>query len=505
MIRFNTLGQRKLGSLLQYTLLLLNTLVGIMFTPFMVHKLGQAEYGLYQLVYSFAGYLAILDFGIATTVTRYVSKFRSNHEWEQEENYLFMVLLQTFIFSFSVFLIGGILYFSIDNFFSGSLTQLELLKAKKLYIMMVINMGITLIDHFFWGTHLSREQFTYNAAEKIVRILLRTVLLIILLQLGFDSIALTLVNLSLTVSMLICDAFFSFAVLKIKIKFHYWDKSLFRESFVFAFFIFLQAIVNQITMNTDKVILGVMTSTTVVAVYAVAMQIFSIYNSLSTAIQSVFLPKATTLVHTGSSSKEITEFVSRPARFQFMILGLALVGFCLVGKEFIICWMGIDYLSAFYIALIIMIPGTVELTENVMVSVVLAKNKNGFRTGVLAGVSIFNVILTIIMVKLWGFMGAPIATALAYLIGNILVMNIYYHRVIKIDVFYFIRAVLKGTAAALLLTALISYPLISAFGMSGWLGFILDSALILAVYVVLMLVFGLNAEEKTFVMKFLGK
>lgn len=278
--KFEKSGQRKLGSILQYVMLLTNTLVGILFTPFMVHRLGQAEYGLYQLVYSFAGYLSILDFGIATTVTRYVTKFRSTGETEKEENYLFMSLIQTLIFSGAVLIVGIVLYFSLDVFFADSLSATEMEKAKILYIMMVINMSLALIDHYFWGTHLSREQFIYNTSEKIVRIILRMALITVLLLLGFDSIALTCVNLFLTVVMLICDACFSFFKLKIKIKFHYFDKALFRESFIFAFFIFLQSIVNQITMNTDKMILGVMTSTSIVAIYAVAMQIFSLYNSL---------------------------------------------------------------------------------------------------------------------------------------------------------------------------------------------------------------------------------
>lgn len=499
------LGQRKTGSLLQYLMLTINMLVGILFTPFIVRKLGKAEYGLYQLVASFAGYLAVLDFGIGTTLTRYSVKFRSKGEIKKEENYLFMSLMQTLCFSAGVLIIGGILYFFLDDIFSASLTAAELHKAHYLYILMVINVSVTLIDHYFWGTHCSREQFIYNTGEKIIRILLRMALISILLINGMDSVALIAVDLFLTVVMLICDMFYSFGFLKIKIRYHNFDKALFKESFLFAFFIFLQAIVNQITMNTDKFILGIMTSTSMVAVYAVAMQIFTIYNSLSTAIQSVFLPKATKLVHTGADKGQLTDFVIKPARVQFMILGITLVGFLLIGKEFVRCWMGKDFLSAYMIALIIMIPGTVELSQNVIVSVVLAKNKNGFRTTVMAGVAVFNVVLTVFLIKLLGYMGAPIATAVSYLIGNIIIMNIYYKKVIDIDIFRFAVEVLRGTGAALVITGVVSYFLIRVIPLSGWAGVAVKALIITAIYAALMLLFGFNAEESGYIRKILGR
>lgn len=210
-------------------------------------------------------------------------------------------------------------------------------------------------------------------------------------------------------------------------------------------------------------------------------------------------------MYTGADGKQLTKFVIKPARIQFMILGIALLGFTMVGYDFILCWMGEEYISAYYIALIIMIPATVELTENVIVSVVLAENKNGFRTSVMAGVSVFNVILTIILVRVMGYMGAPIATAVSYWIGNIVIMNIYYSHSIKIDISYFVKSVLKGTGPALIATCVISYFIISLISLSGWIGFILKAVIIAGVYIILMFIFGLNKEEKQLVISLIKR
>ncbi len=499
------LGQRKLGVVLQYSMLLLNTLVGILFTPFVVGSLGAAEYGLYQLVASFAGYLGVLDFGIATTLARYVVKFRTAGQKENEENYLFMSFIQTCCFSMAVILIGAVLYFFLSSIFGGTLNALEMSKAKLLFIILVINTSLSLIDHYFWGIQISQERFVYNTSEKIIKILLRVCLITLLLKQGMDSIAIIAVDLALTVLMLTCDVIYAFKVLHVKLKYYFFDKSLFKETFMFAFFIFLQAMVNQITMNTDKVILGIMTTTTVVAVYAVAMQIFSIYNSLSSAVQSVFLPKSTQFVHSDKNGEQLTDFAIRPARIQFMLLGLALLGFVLIGKDFVLCWMGPTYLDAYYITLIIMIPGTIELTENIIVSIVLAKNKNGFRTSVLACIAVFNVITTIILIKMIGVMGAPIATAISYIIGHVIVMNIYYKKKIGINIGRFAKEVLKGTILALVITLCVSLALLNFIIISGWIGFFIKALIIVTIYGVALALIGLNQKEKGFVKAILKK
>ena len=54
----------KIGAILSYIIVGINILIGFIYTPILIRTLGQAEYGLYSLVYSFMSYLTILDFGL---------------------------------------------------------------------------------------------------------------------------------------------------------------------------------------------------------------------------------------------------------------------------------------------------------------------------------------------------------------------------------------------------------------------------------------------------------
>lgn len=88
------------------------------------------------------------------------------------------------------------------------------------------------------------------------------------------------------------------------------------------------------------------------------------------------MPQATKLITKEANRNELTEFVIRPGRYQFMICGAIIAGFILFGKEFITLWSGADTIVAWDIALIIMIPNIIPLIENTVISILDAKRKD---------------------------------------------------------------------------------------------------------------------------------
>ena len=63
-------NQLKAGAFLSYVLLMLNTLIGLFYTPVLLRMLGQSEYGLYSLAASVVAYLTVLDFGFGNAIIR---------------------------------------------------------------------------------------------------------------------------------------------------------------------------------------------------------------------------------------------------------------------------------------------------------------------------------------------------------------------------------------------------------------------------------------------------
>ena len=77
-------NQLKSGAVLSYLNLLIGNIIPFVYTPIMLRLLGQSEYGLYGIAQSIMGYIGLLNFGIGGTIVRYLSKFRSQGDKEQE-------------------------------------------------------------------------------------------------------------------------------------------------------------------------------------------------------------------------------------------------------------------------------------------------------------------------------------------------------------------------------------------------------------------------------------
>ena len=88
------MNQLKAGAALNYVSIVLNMVVGLIYTPFMLRMLGQSEYGLYSLAASIIAYLTVLDLGFGNAIVRYTAKFRAEgKQREQEEMFgMFLVL-----------------------------------------------------------------------------------------------------------------------------------------------------------------------------------------------------------------------------------------------------------------------------------------------------------------------------------------------------------------------------------------------------------------------------
>ena len=68
-------NQLKAGAALNYAIIVLHAIIGLVYTPYMLHKLGQSEFGLYSFVSSAIAYLTLMHFGFGNVVVRYMEKY----------------------------------------------------------------------------------------------------------------------------------------------------------------------------------------------------------------------------------------------------------------------------------------------------------------------------------------------------------------------------------------------------------------------------------------------
>ncbi|MFJ7830511.1 oligosaccharide flippase family protein [Peribacillus sp. NPDC097284] len=487
--------QYKLGAILSYISILMGNIVGIIYTPIMLRLLGQAEYGLYSLVGSMIAMLSIVDLGFGNASIRYISKYRILGDKKKEYSVNGMFLIIYTVIGCLTLIIGLISYYYIGGLFDESLTIEEIEKFKIMFMILVLNLAIGFPFAVFGSIIVAYEKFIFPKIIGIIRTLINPIALLTVLYMGYDSLAMVITNTIINIVFLWVNVYYCFKKLKIKIHFKKFDLQLLKEMFIYTFFIFLAIVVDKIYWTTDHFLLGIYSGTITISIFAIASQINMYYMQFSTAISGMFLPRITGMVIKKSKDKELTDLFIKIGRIQLITLGLILTGFISFGKEFILLWAGPEYHQAYIMAIILITPFTIPLIQNTGITILQAKNLHGFRSIVLLFIAFGNIIISIPLVKLYGGIGAALGTAISMIIGNILIMNIYYYKKIKIDILKFWFEISR-MSLPIWLCLLVGFLMNILIDINSITSLIIKILLYSFIYSILMYAIGMNTFEK---------
>lgn len=498
------INQRKSGVILSYAAQVIHILSGILYTPIMLRLLGQSEYGLYQLVYSVVAYLSLLSFGFSSSYMRFYSRYKAKNDYQEiaRLNGMFMTIF--LCISGICVLCGCVMIGNIEHIFADGLTAVEYPKARVLMSLMIINLALAFPNSVFDSFTSAHEQFFFQKMLMVLQNLFNPFITLPLLLMGYGSVAMVCVTTGLTILKLTVNIIFCTKKLHVQFVFKNFNFKLLKEMWVFTFFIFVNLIVDQINWSIDKFLLGRFSGTVAVAIYGVGGQLNSLYLQLSTSVSSVFVPKVNRIVAETNDNHVLTELFIKVGRVQFIILSLIVSGFIFLGKPFIQIWAGDDYEYSYGIALLLMLPVTIPLIQNLGVEIQRAKNMHKIRSIVYLFIAVSNIFVSIPCIQRWGPQGAAIGTALTLILGNGLFMNWYYQKKIGLDIFYFWKQIARFVPA-FIGPILVGICIMKFVSIDGILTFGTCGILYVAVFCISMYFLGMNTSEKKMLVEPLKK
>ena len=529
----NNNKQIKIGAVLSYLQMALGVIVSLIYTPMMIRILGKGEYGLYNTVASTMSMLSILSLGFNSSYIRFYTKYKQRELEQRKErrarrregkrmpdtgeesgkrsiyklNGLFLIV---FLIIGAVALACGIfLTFNLDLVFKDGLVEAEYELARKLMILLTVNLTISFPMSVFSNIIAAHEKFIFLKTLAVIKTVGSPLLTIPLLFMGYGSLAIVFVTLIIAAAVDTTYLIFVLIKLKQKFIFHDFEKGLFKSLFFFTGFIAINMVVDQININIDKVLLGRFKGTEVVAVYSVGFTLYVYFQHFSTSLSHLFTPKVHSIVQATRNDpeqqkKRLTELFTRVGRIQFLILGLVASGLVFFGKEFIAHWAGSGYDDSYYVVLLLVLPSMIPLIQNIGIEIQRAQNNHKFRSIAYLLMAIINFVLSVFLCQLYGAVGSAIGTAISLIVANGFVINIYYHKRCNVDVLFFWKNILRmclgliipvgAAVAAKFFIDFSSMPLLLA-GMAGYT----------AIYCVSAWFLSTNRSEKALVLSALKK
>ncbi len=497
------MSERKIGVFLSYLNIILQTIIGFVYVPILLKYMGQSEYGLYQLMGSLIAYFSVMDFGLTSATIRGYIEYKTKNELERIKNFLAMTQRIYMLICVIALLIGSIIYNYLDKIFNSSLNVNELIAAKYIFLLLLLNIIITFLGMVYRSVITANEKFLFMKGIETLQLIIQPFAVIAVMQISPTALAMVIVMTLINLILTILRVYYCYNRLNMKMHFYYWDKIAISEMKKLSLSVFIVTVIDQVFWKTNQIILGIISGVDEVAVYAVASLIYMNYMALSIAIAGVYSPKIMKMVSEQVNTKILSGEFLRIGRLQYYLLALVFSGFFVFGKEFIITWCNYDFIDAYYITLIIILPFTIDLIQNIGSIIMKAKNVYDFRAKIYFIIGIINIFLAIPLAKIYGGIGCAMACGLSILISN-LIMNGYFKKVLRLDILLFWKQILRITISVILCSfigVLLNYIL----GIGNINILIIKLLLYTIIYLMIMWITVFNKDEKILVLKLKNK
>lgn len=499
------LNQRKVGSILSYVQMAVSIVLSIIYTPVMLRLLGESEYGLYNIASSTIAMMSILNLGFNSGYIRYYSKYKKNGDSESLKKLNGLFLLLFTVIGSIVLICGLVLTSNLHAIFDSGLTDGEYAIARVLMLILTVSLALSFPMGVFSNIISAHEKFVFLKLLGIARTVLSPIITIILLLNGHKSIAMVSVSLALSITVDIIYLFYVRVVLKQRFSIGLPEKGIFSSLFAYSVFIALNMIVDQINLNIDKVLLGRFKGTTAVSVYTIGYCLYHYYQTFSTSISSVFTPMIHRIINefredTKKMTETLTALFIKVGRIQYIILMLLCTGVIFFGREFILFWTGSEsYGDSYFVALLLMVPATVPLIQNIGIETQRALNRHQFRSIVYILMALINLGLSIYLCQLYGAVGSAIGTSISVILANGIIMNIFYHKRCYVNMIEFWKSILR-LSLGLIIPVTVGILIMIFVNIDNI--FVLLGCIVLytLIYCASMWLFGMNAYEKELVL-----
>ena len=489
-IMYNNQKQFKIGALLSYVSVGLSLLTGLVYTPWMVSKLGSSQYGLYTLANSLIS-MFLLDFGLSSATAKYVSEYHARGE-EKRVNRFLGTVYRLYLFIDGIILLMLLaVYFLIDSIY----VKLTLEELEQFKVVYSIAASFSIISFPFVtlnGVLTAYERFIPLKLADVLYKLIQLVFMVIALNAGYGVYALVSIHSAVGLLVILYKLVVMHKATPVKLDIRNTEPGMYRELLGFSLWSTVATIAQRLVFNVTPSVLGIVSSSAAIAVFGVITTIESNVYLLIGAIDGMFMPRVSQIYALERNSQShLFQLLLRVGRYQFGISGLIVAGFAILGREFIKLWMGEAYEDAYIGILLVIIPGMFYSAMQIANTAIVVKKQVKYFAMVNLVVGLTSVTLSLLLSARYGAIGSCVAICIAYCVRALL-LNILYEKKLELDMGCFARKCYMRMSLPIILTILICMPIERCLTENGWGWLIGKAAVICAVYVVLVLSLGVE-------------
>lgn len=490
--------QIKLGAVVSYLGIAVNIVMGLLYTPWMIKEIGQQDYALYTLATSVITMFTI-DFGMSAAVSRYVAKYKAENQQTKINDFLGLIYKMYTIIAVIVFIILSVVFFNLSHIYS-KLSPEDIGKLRVVFAIAGLYSVVSFPFVTFNGIISAYEKFVQLKMCELFNKVGVVILVVIALIRGQGLYALVMANAVIGLATILIK----YRIIKkhtdINVNFSFFDLSYLKEIFGYSVWSTVGSIAQNFLITITPSIIAVAANSKEVAIFGFANSIGSYIYLLAMGVDGFFLPKVSRMVAGNAKPDDFVDLMIKVGRFQLSILGIVSIGFLVLGKQFISLLMGSEYASAFYCVIFYLIYSIVSYPQQIANTMVIALNKVKERAIISILAAVVNIAFSAVLAYCMGAIGACISLCLSIITRTVL-LDVLYKRKMDLDIARYFRKCHLAFLIPFSAAGVLSYAAVQLIRLPGWSGFILKACAVSVIYVLVMLLIGLNKEEKEAVKK----
>jgi O-antigen/teichoic acid export membrane protein len=421
-------------------------IVGVLLTPFVLHRIGATQFGIWVLVTAFTGYYGLLDLGTRNAITRFVARHNAQND--------VAALNATVSTAFAAYLVVGTIALIVTTaaaFMAGWIFRIDAsLVPTAVQVIVAVGIGTALGFplSIFGGVLEGLQRFTTVGVVQGVMIVCRGLVIVAAVQRGGSVVAVAIITMTGNVLAGALHAYFAYrAYPELRIRVTAARRERLRELTDFGLVTFWIGIANRLRFQSDALVIGALIALSQVTTFAVAARLVTYATEIVATMASVFTPIFSDL-HARNARDDLILMLQRGNLYSSFLAVPIAVAMVLLGRDVIHLWVGVGYEASAPLMIIIGIPMCAYVAQSASTRVLYGVAKHQFLAKVLLCEGIANLVLSCALAPRLGLLGVALGTAMPLLVTSCVVIPIHVSETLEIPIreycISFIAPVLAG-------------------------------------------------------------
>jgi O-antigen/teichoic acid export membrane protein len=416
--------------------------VAFLITPFIVSSLGNRMYGVWTLVGVFVGYYGLMDFGLASAASRYLSQSLGKGDLDELNETASTTLFLFSLIGLLVMLIAVICAWACPYFTAD---PADGVMFRRLMLLIGAGTAIGFPMRVYSGVLTSYIRFDLLAYISIARAILSNAVIYYALSRGGGIMTAALVSVvSGVLANTACWAVCRIWCPQVKITLFRYDPKKVRLMFVYGGKTFACQFGDILRFRLDSAVIAGFLNVGLLTPYSIGVRLVDGFSQLVLNSAGMMVPVFSQYEGRGDYDA-IRSALLKVTRFSSLLS--AFVGFSVIfyGHAFIRRWMGPGFDSSAVVAAILTVGFILQLPQSPGIQLLYALSKHEYYAWLNACEGLLNLALSLFFLKHYGMYGVALGTTVEMIIFKLLVNPFFICRVIRLPVRQYLLDVILGT------------------------------------------------------------